>query len=170
MTFYFFSIKKGSVGGVSYNDLVQCSSYSLDSDEDSVMRSSPEIVGQVCSEFLTVEDSLNRSLLLGVPKGKSVSGFSGGLSCWYTNATSLNNKMDVFRAECVDTNYDVRFVSETWFNDQSIVNIDNYECFRRDRKSNTQGGGVCIYARNSDNISYRETNYDELNSSSIEQV
>ena len=78
--------------------------------------------------------------------------------------------MDVFRAECVDTNYDVRFVSETWFNDQSIVNIENYECFRRDRKSNTQGGGVCIYARSSDYISYRETNYDELNSNSIEQV
>ena len=78
--------------------------------------------------------------------------------------------MDVFRAECANTNYDVRFVSETWFNDQSIVNIDGYKCFRRDRKSDTQGGGVCIYTQSSDYISYSDTNYDELNSSSIEQV
>ena len=113
----FLSIKKVSVGSCTYSKLLRCRSNSLDSDEDSVRRSSPGIVDQVCSEILIVEDSFNQSLLSGLlPKGKSFSGVSGGLSCWYTNATSLNNKIDVFRAECVDTNYSVRFVSETWFN------------------------------------------------------
>ena len=135
---------------------------------------SPGNSDQVCLEVLSVEDSSNQSLLSGSISngiGKSVSGVSNSLSCWYTNATSLNNpdKLSELRSECLDTNYDIRFVSETWFNDQSVVNIDGYNCFRRDRKSK-KGGGVCIYARNSDSLSFRETNHDQLNSSSIEQV
>ena len=114
---------------------------------------------------------MSRSLLSGLTNnGKSVSGVSSGLSCWYTNATSLNKeKLNELRAECLDTNYDIRFVTETWFNDQSVVAIDGYDCFRRDRKDK-KGGGVCIYTRNSDSLSFRETNYEQFNSSSIEQV
>jgi len=120
---------------------------------------------------MDIEDSQNQSLLRLKPKGKSFSGVSGlSLSCWYTNATSLNSgKLNDLRAECIDTDYDIRFVTETWFNQESVVNIDGYDCFRRDR-SDKKGGGVCIYTRSSETLSFRETNYDQLNSSSIEQV
>ncbi len=142
----------------------------LDSEEVNVVRSLPELCDPVCSEILEMEESLNRSRLFGLPNGKSVSGVLGGLSCWYTNASSLNYKLGELESECVDTNYDVRFVSETWFNDLSVTYLNGYNCFRRDRKTDTQGGGVCIYTRCSDTLSFRETDYEQLNSSSVEQV
>ena len=123
-------------------------------------------------EILAVESPIRSPLLSIVPRntGKSFSRVLSGLSCWYTNATSLNSdKLDELRAECLDTNYDVRFVTETWFNDQSVVHIDGYDCFRRDR-IDKKGRGVCIYARSSGALSFRDTNYDQLNSNSIEQV
>ena len=170
---YFLHNKKGFVGSDTNGKRVQCSSISLDFEEDEVVRSSPELSDQLCSEVETLEEFSNQSLLLElIPEGsgKFVSGVSRSLSCWYTNATSLNTeKLSEIRAECINTNYDIRFVSETWFNDQSVVNIDGYKCFRRDRKSK-KGGGVCIYTRISDSLSFRDTNHEQLNSSSIEQV
>ena len=95
-------------------------------------------------EVSNIEGPHNLSLLRLPPTGKSSSGVSRSLSCWYTNATSLNSgKLNDLRAECIDTDYDVRFVSETWFNKESVVNIDKYECFRKDRRDK-KGGGVCI--------------------------
>ena len=124
----------------------------------------------MCSDTLEVEQSHDQSILGLIPKGKSVSGVSGNLSCWYTNATSLNStKLDDLRAECLDTDYDIRFVTETWFNKESIVNIDGYDCFRADREGK-KGGGVCIYTKNSGNLNFREANYAEFTSSGIEQV
>ena len=116
MAIYFLSIKKGYVGGGTYSELLRCCSYSLDSDEDEVFRTSPRVVDQVCTEVLDIEGSLNCSLLSEIrPKGKSVSGVSFELSCWYTNAGALSSrKLDEIRSECIDTHYDVRFVSETW--------------------------------------------------------
>ena len=162
------TIKRG--GGSTENEC-GCSFLSQESEEDNVFRSEPGNTDQMCIETEILDTSPNRSLLSGLPQnGKSVSGVSGGLTCWYTNATSLNKeKLNELRAECLDTDYDIRFVSETWFNDQSVVTIDGYDCFRRDRKDK-KGGGVCIYTRISDSLSFRETNYDQLNSSSIEQV
>jgi hypothetical protein len=170
---YFLNNKKGFVGSDTFGNCVQCSSEPLDFEEDEVVRSSPELSDRVCTEVLTMEESSNQSLLselITEGSGKFVSGVSRSLSCWYTNATSLNTeKLSEIRAECININYDIRFVSETWFNDQSVVNIDGYKCFRRDRKSK-KGGGVCIYTRNSDSFSFRDTNHEQLNSSSIEQV
>jgi hypothetical protein len=167
----FLSIKKVCAGSGTFVDSEQCSLISLDSEEEDVIRSSPGLTDHVCTEVLTIEESSDRSLLSGLtPKGKSVSEVSGGLSCWYTNAGALHSKMGDFESECINTDYDVRFVSETWFNDQSVVNIEGYDCFRKDRKSDTHGGGVCIYTRRSDSLIFRETNYDQLNSSGVEQV
>ena len=57
------------------------------------------------------------------------------LKCWYTNATSLNNKWDQFKSEIILDSYpDLIFVTETWFNDYSLRNIDQYKLFSKDRK------------------------------------
>ncbi len=138
--------------------------------EVSVVRSSPMLKEATGFERMEIEKSLDQSLILRPNKGKSESGVSSGLSCWYTNATSLTpEKLDELRAECIDTSYDVRFVTETWFNDQSIINIEGYDCFRKDR-SNKRGGGVCIYTSSSGSFSFRGVNDEQLNSVGIEQV
>ena len=86
----------------------------LDSDEGEVSRSVTVSSDQVCSEVLEIEGSHNQSTLTVLPRGKSLSRASGGLSCWYTNATSLNpSKLNDIRAECIDTDFDIRFVTET---------------------------------------------------------
>ena len=150
-------------------DSDSCSLYSLDSIEAPVVSSSPMSDG-VCFEIIEIEKSPNQSLLLRSNNSKPVSEGSSGLKCWYTNATSLTSeKLDELRAECVDTAYDVRFVTETWFNDQSVINIEGYDCFRRDR-SNKRGGGVCIYTSSSGSFNFREINDVQLNSRDIEQV
>lgn len=64
------------------------------------------------------------------------------LSIWYTNATSLNNKIDELRLQNEIYEPGVIFVTVTWFKAESDVNINNYNIFRKDRK--THGGGVCI--------------------------
>ena len=103
-------------------EFVHGNSIMLDLNEEEGVRSSPGCSDRVCLECLNVEESPNQSLILElIPEssGKFVSGVSRSLSCWYTNALSLNTeKLSDIRAECLNTNYDVRFVSETWFNDQ----------------------------------------------------
>ena len=90
-----------------------------------MIRSVPGSDNRVCMAALDIEESQNQSLLGILPIGKSLSGVSGRLSCWYTNVTSLNSeKLNDLRAECLDTDYDIRFVSETWFNKESAVHID----------------------------------------------
>ena len=44
----------------------------LDSEEDNVVRSLPELCDPVCSEILKLEESLKRLKLAGFPKSKSV--------------------------------------------------------------------------------------------------
>ena len=69
----------------------------------------------------------------------------GRLSCWYTNATSLKNKLDLVAAKNAD--YDVLMITETWLNETSKADIDGYKCYRQDRANGKTGGGVCIYVR-----------------------
>ncbi len=64
---------------------------------------------------------------------------------WYTNATSLNNKINELRLQIEIFEPDVICVTETWFKAESDVNINNYNIYRTDRK--THGGGVCIYVK-----------------------
>ena len=116
----------------------------LDLEEDNVCRSASGSSDRMCTSVMDIEDSHDQSLLRLTPKGKSISGVSNtSLSCWYTNATSLNTgKLNDLRAECIDTDYDIRFVTETWFNQESVVNIDGYDCFRRDRTDKKVEGSV----------------------------
>ncbi|XP_065679077.1 uncharacterized protein LOC136093765 [Hydra vulgaris] len=42
---------------------------------------------------------------------------------------------------------DIILVSETWFNDKSVINIDGYNCYNKNRPLGENGGGVVIYAK-----------------------
>ena len=76
----------------------------------------------------------------------SHSEYLGSLRCFYTNATSLNSdkilELSTYTAKedphCI-------FITETWFTDISVPQLDNYVLFRHDR--NGHGGGVAIYTR-----------------------
>ena len=68
------------------------------------------------------------------------------LKCWYTNATSLNNKFNEFEARIYSEDPDVVLVTETWWKSDSIVLLDNYILYRCDR-CETRGGGVAIYIK-----------------------
>ena len=37
------------------------------------------------------------------------------LKCWYSNVTSLNNKLDLFSVELYTNCVDVAFITETWW-------------------------------------------------------
>jgi hypothetical protein len=88
------------------------------------------------------------------------------LMIWYTNATSLNNKINELRLQIEIFEPDVICVTETWFKAESDVNINNYNIYRTDRK--THGGGVCIYVKQC--INHFETNISQLNENYIEQI
>ena len=68
------------------------------------------------------------------------------LSCYYTNATSLNgDKLRELTLIAATEEPHVMCITETWFDEYSSAHIDNYKLFRRDRGS--RGGGVAIYVR-----------------------
>ena len=63
----------------------------------------------------------------------------------YLNATSLENKFHEFKV-LVDTyRPQIIAVRETWFKIISIVNLNGYNLYRRDRNDGCRGGGVCLY-------------------------
>ena len=76
----------------------------------------------------------------GVLKARSLS-----LRCWYTNATSLVNKMAELRITAATERWDIMMVCETWFKDGSDTSLEGYNLYRRDRVGGY--GGVCVYVR-----------------------
>ncbi len=80
-------------------------------------------------------------------------------SCWYTNATALNNKMGEFQAIIEHDKPQVIFITETWFNESTVPTLPICSLYRRDRE-NLRGGGVCIYVHKS--IISNETSFDSL--------
>ncbi|XP_065679753.1 uncharacterized protein LOC136094094 [Hydra vulgaris] len=90
----------------------------------------------------------------------------------YTNATSLNNKFDLFLLEIAVYNPDIFIVTETWFKSSSAINVSGYNVFYNNpSKSNStkpHGGGVAIYVK-SEYIAY--TPYDLASEEmTVEQV
>ena len=85
------------------------------------------------------------------------------LKFWYTNARSLNNKINEFHVTITNENPDIIGITETWcntnnFNSEYNVN-DNYTVLRKDRQTNTTGGGVMLLIKK--NLSVTEANYPE---------
>ena len=77
-----------------------------------------------------------------------------GLKIIHFNAQSLVNKVNQFRLLCCVLKPDFLCISETWLTSDhsySEFSIDNYYCYRCDRK-NKRGGGVIIYALKNPNL------------------
>jgi len=73
------------------------------------------------------------------------------VSVFFINATSLAKPGAVQLLETeIQGKYGIALIAETWFTGQhldSVVSIDNYILFRRDRL-HRKGGGVCAYIHN----------------------
>lgn len=81
------------------------------------------------------------------------------LSCLYTNSTSLNpEKLAELSIRAQQKSAHIIFVAETWFNETSSINIDNYSvhCNNRNKLIDgkaKRGGGVAIYMHKSLDVS-----------------
>lgn len=96
------------------------------------------VLQQPTTVLPTLNQTINRNLSLSDPS----------LRCLYTNATSLINKWDEFNSRIITEGFpNLIMVTETWFKQNSIINIDNYTLFNKNRVKQT-GGGVAIYVRN----------------------
>ncbi len=92
---------------------------------------------------------------LGLKSGSPM--FLASLLCWYTNATSVVNKWSEFKATLAILDYpDVVALTEPWFVKTSLIKLDKYTLYSRDRPGDARGGGVAIYIKNSDSISSNE--------------
>jgi len=82
-------------------------------------------------------DSPDRSFIHNLADtDKSKNRVTGCLKCWYANVTSLSHdKLDELKAMCVDATSNIIFISETWPHSGSIIYIEGYEYFSRDRKA-----------------------------------
>ena len=69
------------------------------------------------------------------------------LKCWYSNVTSLNNKLDILSVELYSNCVDVAFITETWWTPSSIKTIKGYSTFYKNREI-SKGGGVCMFINN----------------------
>ena len=73
------------------------------------------------------------------------------LKCFYTNATSLNtDKLQELSIYVANEDPHCIFITETWFTDISVPQLDNYSLHRDDR--NGHGGGTAIYTRKDLNV------------------
>ncbi|CAF1126939.1 unnamed protein product [Brachionus calyciflorus] len=66
------------------------------------------------------------------------------LTCYYTNATSLSNKINELKVLLTQFSYDL--IGITWFKSDSLCKINGYNHFSRDRQG-AVGGGVIIYVK-----------------------
>ena len=104
----------------------------------------------VFSGGVQTRESLNVNTLLEASKNNEGIDLrkQSFLNCFYTNATSLNNKFDEFVEEIKDHRAQMIMVCETWWTEESATNIDGFNLFRKDREYG-RGGGVGIYVENS---------------------
>jgi hypothetical protein len=104
--------------------------------------------------------------------GKGANIIKNRFKCFYTNATSLSNKLASLETLFAMEDPDAVFVSETWYNENSCPGFENYTLHRKDRVGQRMGGGVCIYIKKSiDYYSYSLNESDfGFTDSSIETV
>jgi len=74
---------------------------------------------------------------------------NGSLKCFYTNASSLFNKLDEIKHRT--DQYDIIAITETWATDDMAdgeLSIEGFSMIRSDRKGGI-GGGVLLYVKSS---------------------
>lgn len=92
----------------------------------------------------------------------------GVLDFWYTNATSLNNKIRLLESVAASLEPNVIGITETWFDSSSASELDGYKLFRTDRNGDKRGGGVCIYVNScvkafaASNESFLDTDCEQI--------
>ena len=93
-------------------------------------------------------DTLKNSVVNHVNTNFLTSIDSNKLTFYYTNASSLVNKRNIFNALLIHLELPhIVLVTETWYNTNSITTLENYQCFLKNRTT-SKGGGVAIYIRN----------------------
>jgi hypothetical protein len=63
----------------------------------------------------------------------------------------LRNKLQLFKCKLIELNIDIFCGCETWLSDDIPNNFiaKNYTIYRRDRVTNTRGGGVIVGIKSS---------------------
>ena len=70
------------------------------------------------------------------------------LTCLYTNANSLRNKLSEFQIRIDKIKPDVIGITEVWMKDNYVIN-GYHPAFRHDRKNDQKGGGVMLLVSSS---------------------
>ncbi|XP_071954198.1 uncharacterized protein [Antedon mediterranea] len=92
-----------------------------------------------------------------------------GLHYLHLNTKSLLPKIDEIRSIAKKTDVSLIAISESWLDksvNNSEISIDNYSIERKDRCTNSVGGGVCLYIRNDLTYNVR----DDLQNDDIESL
>ena len=103
-------------------------------------------MGRKCTGESVRADSSGSNTKSKRRNGRDTKNKTNSLKCIYTNATSLVNKWNEFKATISATNPDIIAVTETWFNPTCPVKLDGYEHYLLNRVE-TRGGGVIIYIK-----------------------
>ena len=85
----------------------------------------------------------------------------------YLKAPSLDNKLDEFKV-IIEHKSKTNGITETWFEEISITNLDGYCLYSKDRSDERRGGGVCLYIDNE--IYSVDFNYQRLSLSKLEKI
>ena len=65
--------------------------------------------------------------------------------CIYLNATSLENKLDEFKVVIDTYCSQIIAISATWFKSISVMDVNGYNLYRKERNDGHRDGGVCLY-------------------------
>ena len=84
------------------------------------------------------------------------------------NATSLENKIDELRLLCKTQTPHIVAITETWFKNTSLSQIDGYTLYKKDRNDGRRGGGVAFYVDSS--INSYESNEKNFKNCNIEHI
>ncbi|RNA02793.1 ATP-dependent RNA helicase TDRD12, partial [Brachionus plicatilis] len=82
------------------------------------------------SPVVSPDVSMNRSAFSSLDRTKF----------WYTNATSLNNKMHMLESTAFSLEPDIIGITDTWFCPSSVPELIGYQLFRVDRLGDVRGG------------------------------
>ena len=85
------------------------------------------------------------------------------------NVRSILTKIDELATVLQINNVDIACVTETWLCDEKpaeLVDIENYVCYRNDRRDGRRGGGVALYIK-SNLPCQRLSDFEEANVESL---
>ncbi len=101
----------------------------------------------IVSPTTTTDNATKTNVKVNLNRSASKSTSNTNLRFLYSNATSLVNKFDEFKALIASLSMPhIILITETWFNTKSLVLLDGYNLFVKNRQAISHGG-VVIYVR-----------------------